>query len=165
MKLGMACLMLVMCVGCKSGVSPKPIEQRIGCDEEVCINLTGEWGVPSGGTIPVDIDGIDATGSASGTDVTGTRTTVWVDGNQNGQVDPGEPFIQGETGNGVSAPPPVGTGGPPPPSPIPGTIHVPHPGHPGTAKIRIKVQIEYEPPGGGNPKTGEIDDEIGRKYP
>lgn len=143
--------------------APKPIDTRLGCDEGVCINVEGYWGVPQGGMFPITISGTNTDGTSTGFVVTGTRTTAWVDINSNGEVDPGEPVIQGQEGV-VTANPPPNTGGA---TPMPGTINVSHPGHPGDVKIKIKVQIEYTepPPGGGPPIPGEIERELTRNFP
>lgn len=93
------------------------------------------------------------------------------DTNGNGMLDPGEDMdgdgkldvkedsAQGVTGT-ISQPPVTDSGGIPPGQTLPGAIHAPVLPAGSTVKIRIKVQIDIQPPGGGPVESGETEGEI-----
>lgn len=168
-------------VGCSGGGSTKPTTYRVGCHQTRCVTVNGvSPGTPGPAGVPINIGATTTSGQGV---VVGIRTTVWVDidgdgvidvdedTNGNGVLDPGEDkdgdgkldvkedAAQGVTGT-MSQPPITDSSGIPPAKPLPGTIDAPPLPPGGTAPIKVKVQIELEPPGGGPIDPGEVEGDI-----
>lgn len=171
--LGLA-MVLVAAMGMHCDQNNRKRGRRVGCQGYVCVNADTTVGQPVGGLMPVTVTPQIV---VSGGEVTAHRTTIWVDSdddgnvdvdedtNGNGVLDPGEdvdgdgkldtaePVVQES-----STPPPTNPGptGVPPGTPgIETPINVTAPGQDKTVVIKVRVDVDVMDPGDDTPHPGE----------
>lgn len=158
--------LIFMGTGCATKTTAGPY--TLGAPGGITVSIPGIGVGPadSSGLVPVKVDGVDYTnGTGTGNTNIRHRTTVWVDGNDNGTVDPGEEAVQESSSPPPDSENPVGPDTPVPPEIGPDhVIHVPAPTSGRSLIIKVKVELEYDD-GNGQHQDGGFVRKFKRKVP